>query len=62
MIIMRSLRKRSGERIVIVQGVKRCVRVAYVKATTRKLTMSAATELGVLRTFQLVWLVVARIG
>lgn len=53
--------RRKDARTVIVHAVKLNARDWYVRATIRKSTTSEATELGVLRTFQLALLVAQRI-
>jgi len=61
MIIRVLLSKRNDEPIEIVPVVKQCVKVVYIKAITKRLTTSEATELGVLRVSQLVLLVATKI-
>lgn len=56
------LSKRSVVLTVIEHVELQSVKVVYVKATTRRLTTSEATELGVLRTYQLALLVAQQIG
>jgi len=59
--IMARLSRRNVERIEIVQDVLQNAKVVSIKVIAKKSTISEATELGVLRTFQLAWLVVTRI-
>ena len=59
---MQHLFKKRGVQIEIGHAVKRCVRVGYIVAITKKCTTSEATELGVLRMSQLVLLVGQKTG
>lgn len=54
--------KLNGVRIVTMRVLQQNVRAWYIKEMERKLTISEATELGVLRTFQLALLVVQQTG
>ena len=54
--------KRSGVRTEIVRVVEQNAKVVYIKVMDASLTMSAHTDGGGLRMFQLAWLVVTRIA
>ena len=62
MTIKVRLNKRKDELTVTVLDAQRNVMAAYIKVTEKSLTMSASTELGVLRTCQLVLLVAQQIA
>lgn len=54
--------RRNDERIEIEPVAKRYVKVAYIKATTWRLTTLGQTGEAGLKTVELVWLVVTQIG